>query len=130
MYFYGEVVEGILRVASDTVVNDQRLGRLILINGKFLLYGDFILNVVQRITLEGEKVEENEIIPTTGIAITKVIDYVLIMNFFYDVDTGERYAYFAIVPEKVLQNIIKYFRFWDIISENLSQELDEFEIQM
>ena len=130
MYFYGEIAEGVLRIASDVVINGERLGRLILLNGKFILYGDFIINVVQRTTLEGKTIEENEIIPVTGVVFVKLIDYVLMMDFFYDVDTGERYAYIALVPEKVLRDIIKYFKFWNIVQEDLSKELEEFEIQM
>ena len=130
MYFYGEVVEGVIRIPEEFVINGHRYGKLILINGKFLLYGDFITREVQRLTIEGTTVEQMEIYPVTGIAFVKLIDYVLIMDFFYDPDTGDRYAYFAIVPEKVLKNVMKYFKFWNIVEEDLTKELEEYEIEL
>lgn len=130
MYFYGEPVEGVIRLPEDYTINGHTYAKLILINGKFLLYGDFIVREVQRTTIEGKAVEQTEIFPVTGVAFVKLIDYVLIMDFFYDPDTGARYAYFAIVPEKVLRVIIRYFKFWDIIEEDLTKELETFEIEL
>lgn len=130
MYYYGETVEGILRIAEDTSINNQRPGRTLLISGKFLLYGDFVTAVTTRTTLEGKTVTVNEILPVTGIVFSKLLDYIFIANFFYNVNTGERYAYIALVPERNLKKIVKLFGFWDVVHEELPQELDEYIIQL
>ncbi|AXQ00113.1 hypothetical protein SFV1gp31 [Sulfolobus filamentous virus 1] len=130
MYFNGDIVEGILRVGTATRVNGELLTRPLLLFGKFVLYGSFITREVERETLEGKTTTVNEIIPINGIIFSKFIQYIFVLSYITDPDTGLTYAYMVLLTQRTLNKLINYYKFWDIVIPNIDQELYEYTIEI
>ena len=122
MYYYGEVVEGTIRISSSTILNTQSLPRTLYLRGKFMLFGLF----VEYTTTKGETVY----MPVNGIIMFKLIDYIGILSVFNDPSKGIDYAYFSLVPKKTLEETIKLFKFFNVFKEDLSKEIRDYEIEL
>ena len=130
MYYYGQIVEGIIRIPSYTILNERELGEPMLIVGKFVMYGEFVERSVTRSEELGKSETITEYEPIAGVVFSKVMDYIMILSSFISPKTGDRYAYLSLSLIHMLKQVLNTFKFWDIFTPDIDRELEEYEIEV